>query len=288
MKVKTLLNNEAAQVLSEESIQSIEAAFKEKADLMVEAALTQQDDLYAAKLDRLIEAIDKDHSAKLKTIVKTIDLDRTKKLKKLIEKHNREVGVEAKKFKNVLVEQISNYLEEFLDEAVPMNAISEATKNKTAMKVLSGLRKVLAVDSAIMSESVKEGLVDGKNRIDELEKRVEALSKENKVLKEGYTKTKAALVLESKTAGLPDRQREYLKRVLGDKTPAFIAENFDYTLKLFERKESERLNILKEEAFQSRKVKADAPVFKEKVLTESSTPNSPQRNIYLEELERAR
>ena len=124
MKVKQLLNNEAAQVLSEESVQSIEAAFKEKADLMVEAALTQQDDLYAAKLDRLIEAIDKDHSAKLKTIVSSIDLDRAKKLKRLIEKHNKEVGVEAKRFKSVLVEQISNYLEEFLDEAIPASAIS--------------------------------------------------------------------------------------------------------------------------------------------------------------------
>lgn len=287
MKVKQLLNNEAAQVLSEESVQSIEAAFKEKADLMVEAALTQQDDLYAAKLDRLIEAIDKDHTAKLKTIVNSIDQDRAKKLKRLIEKHNKEVGVEAKRFKSVLVEQISNYLEEFLNEAIPANAISQATKNKTAIKVLSGLRKVLAVDSAIMSESVKEGLLDGKQRIDILEGQVQQLSKENKILKEGYNKTKAALVLESKTAGLSDKKKEYIKRVLGDKSPAFINENFDYTLKLFERKESERLDILKEEAYETRKVKADAPVFKEKVLIQPQ-PSNPQRNIYLKELERAR
>ena len=75
--------------------------------------------------------------------------------------------------------------------------------------------------------------------------------------------------------------------MLGDKSPAFINENFDYTLKLFERKESERLDLLKEEAYQTRKVKADAPVFKEKVQAQPQ-PSNQQRNIYLEELERAR
>ena len=133
-----------------------------------------------------------------------------------------------------------------------------------------------------MSESVQDAVVDGKKQIDELSKKVQDLSKENALIKEGYSKTKAALILESKTSGLSDKKKEYIKRVLGDKTPKFIEENFDYTLRLFDKKEQERINIIKEQAFNERKVKADAPVIRESVQ-----PKQPQEsNPYISELQR--
>ena len=66
--------------------------------------------------------------------------------------------------------------------------IEEATKNRTAREVLSNLRKVLAVDSSLMSESVKEAVLDGKTQIDELTSKVTELEKENGLLKEAYNK----------------------------------------------------------------------------------------------------
>ena len=41
-------------------------------------------------------------------------------------------------------------------------------------------------------------------------------------------------------------KEEYIKRVLSDKTPKFIEENFDYTLRLFDKKEQERIDIIRE------------------------------------------
>jgi len=265
MKVKSLLTDDAKQVLSEESLNIIETAFQKKLKLSVESALTAQDDLYAEKLEKLMKAIDKDHTSKLTRVVEAIDKSNAGKLINVVKRYDRALTVEAKQLKNTLVETISTYLEEFLDEAIPAEAISEATKNKTAIEVLGNLRKVLAIDSALMSESVKPALVDGKKQIDELSAKVEQLSKENGLLKENFLKTKAALVLENKTSGLPEKKKEYLKRVLGDKTPKFIEENFDYTLRLFEKKEKERIDILKEEAFDNRRVKADAPIIRESV-----------------------
>jgi len=265
MKVKSLLTDDAKQVLSEESLNIIETAFQKKLKLSVESALTAQDDLYAEKLEKLMKAIDKDHTSKLTRVVEAIDKSNAGKLINVVKRYDRALTVEAKQIKNTLVETISTYLEEFLDEAIPAEAISEATKNKTAIEVLGNLRKVLAIDSALMSESVKPALVDGKKQIDELSAKVEQLSKENGLLKENFLKTKAALVLENKTSGLPEKKKEYLKRVLGDKTPKFIEENFDYTLRLFEKKEKERIDILKEEAFDNRRVKADAPIIRESV-----------------------
>lgn len=283
MKVKSLLTEDAAQTLSEESIQVIEQAFKEKLDLTVESALAAQDDLYAAKLQKLIKALDKDHTNKLHRVVEAIDKNNFGKLRAVVRRYERVLNNEASKFKTTLVESISNYLEEFIDEAVPKQAIMEATKNKTATKVLENLRKVLAVDTALMSESVQSAVVDGKQQIDTLSEKVSKLEKENALLKEHYTKTKSALILEEKVAGLPDKQKEYVKRVLGDKAPKFIEENFDYTLRLFKKQEQEQLNVIREQAFETRKVKADRPV-----ITESTIGSTVKQvsNPYVAELER--
>jgi hypothetical protein len=282
MKVSTLITDEAKQVLTEESLQAIEDAFTAKLNLTVESALAQQDDLYAKKLEKLIGAIDKDHTTKLKRVVEAIDKDNSQKLVKVVKRYEAEINNDAKNFKETLVESISNYLEEFLDEAIPAEAINEATKNRTAREVLGNLRKVLAIDSALMSESVQDAVIDGKKQIDELAKKVEELTKENALIKESYSKTKSALILESKTSGLSDKKKEYIKRVLGDKTPKFIEENFDYTLRLFDKKEQERIDLIKEQAFNERKVKADAPIIRESTQPKQSQDSNP----YISELQR--
>ena len=280
MKIDKFLPEQVKDLLTEESLSSIREAFETKANLLVEAALMEQDELYATKLQELVSAIDKDHTFKLKRIVEAVDRTNAGKLVKVVKKYEREINENALKFKDTLVESISQYLEEYIDESIPSQAIEEATKNRTATEVLSNLRKVLAVDSALMSESIKEAVIDGKNQNDALSKEVEALKKENKILKESYTKTKADLLLETKTVNLTDKKRDYIKRALGDKTPAFIEENFDYTLRLFERKEQEQINVIKEQAFANRKIKADAPREQENVKIKQ--PSNP----YLQELEK--
>lgn len=280
MNVSTLLTDEAKEVLTEGSLHAIEQALTEKINLAVESALTEQDDLYASKLQQLITAIDKDHTAKLKRVVESIDRNNYGKLVKVVKMYESALSKEAKGFKNTLVESISNYLEEFLNEAVPVEAISEATKNRTAMTVLGNLRKVLAIDTALMKESVQGAVINGKTQIDDLTKKVDELARENALLKENYSKTKSALILESKTASLSDKKREYIKRVLGDKSPKFIEENFDYTLRLFDKKEQERISIIKEQAFNKREVRADAPV------VQPTTPIKHVTNPYITELEK--
>jgi len=278
MTNKSILPDGVKEVLTEESITSVESAIKDKLSLAVEAALTEQDELYSEKLQELVSAIDKDHTAKLERVVESVDRDNSKKLTQVVNKYEKELHSSAKDFKNVLIESVSDYLEEYLDEAVPQQQILEATQNRTAMEVLTNLRKVLAVDASLMSESVKEAVVDGKTQIDELSKQLDTLQKENAVLKEQYTKTKTTLLIETKTSALPEKKAQYLRKILEDKTPAFIEENFEYTARLFDKKEKERLEVIKEEAFTQRKVKADVP--KERPV------KKPVENPYMAELAR--
>ena len=274
-----LLPKELQEVLTEESVNAIETAIKDKVELSVEAALTNQDELYAEKLEELVSAIDKDHTGKLKRVVEAVDTSNATKLIKVVKRYENEINNSAAQFKETLVESISDYIEEYIDEAVPVQAIEEATKNRTAAEVLSNLRNVLAVDSTLMKESVKGAVMEGKNTIDDLTARLNEVEKENNLLKEAYNTTQADLFLEKKTSGLQDKKKEYLRKVLGDKSPTFIKENFDYTARLFDKKEQERIDVIKEEAFTNRKVKADAPaVIEEKV--------APVTNPYLSELQR--
>tara|TARA_R100000008_G_scaffold54522_1_gene33324 strand:- start:34 stop:891 length:858 start_codon:yes stop_codon:yes gene_type:complete len=282
MSKKRALPEQAEEVLTEESVKAIETAIEEKIQLSVEAALTNQDELYAEKLEDLVSAIDKDHTTKLKRVVEAVDHNNANKLIKVVKRYEHELNGRANKFKNTLVESISDYLEEYLEESVPTRAIEEATKNRTAREVLGNLRKVLAVDSTLMSESVKEAVMDGKGQINELTSKVNELAKENAALKEAYSKQNATLLLETKTANLSESKRSYLLKILSDKSPQFIKENFDYTAKLFDKKERERLTVIKEEAYKKRKVKADAPVQQISEKKEQKKPYNP----YLAELER--
>tara|TARA_R100001509_G_scaffold151422_1_gene110859 strand:+ start:485 stop:1339 length:855 start_codon:yes stop_codon:yes gene_type:complete len=281
MKNEKALPEQAEEVLTEDSVKQIETAIEEKIQLSVESALTNQDELYAEKLEELVSAIDKDHTDKLKRVVEAVDHNNASKLVQVVKKYESELNDKADSFKNTLVESVSDYLDEYLEESVPTQAIEEATKNRTAREVLSNLRKVLAVDSSLMSESVKEAVLDGKTQIDDLTSKVQKLEKENGLLKEAYNKQTASLLLENKTSGLSGKKKEYLFKILNDKSPKFIEENFEYTSKLFDKKENERLSVLKEEAFKKRKVKADAPV---QPITEEKKPELS--NPYLAELKR--
>lgn len=278
---KELLPTELQDVLTEESVETIETALKEKVDLSVEAALAGQDELYAEKLEALIKQIDKDHTVKMHQIVEAVDRNNAAKLGNVIKKYETELNESASGFKETLVESISTYIEEYIDEAIPMTSIEEATRNNTAMTVLNNLRSTLAVDSSLMSESVKTAIIDGKNEMDELKAEIAELKKANETLNENYNQAKSAAFLENRCAKFSDKKSAYLKKVLSDKSPRFIEENFEYTARLFDRKEKEQLEVIREEAISNRTVKADAP---KTVVAEKAKPSVPT-NPYLEGLD---
>ena len=279
---KEKLPKEVEEVLTTESVEAIETAFKEKLELSVEAALTQQDELYAEKLETLVASIDKDHATKMERLVEAVDQNNAKKLAQVVSKYETELNEGAVEFKETLVESISNYIEEYVDEAIPAEAIMEATRNKEALNVLNNLRNTLAVDSSLMAESVKTAIVEGKTEIDELKAEIAELKQNNQTLTESYNDAKSAAFLESRTAKFNDKKSAYLKKVLSDKSPKFIEENFEYTARLFDRKEKEQLAVIREEAISQRTVKADAP---KPVVVEKVEPSTPE-NPYLSGLDK--
>ena len=256
MDIKQILSEATNGALNEEVLSEIENVFEQKintrVELHVENALNEQDELYTEKLNELVVKIDTDHSSKLNKVVEAIDSDRANKLKMVIEKYESALDGEAEGFQGQLIESISDYLDVYLEEKIPAESVQEAVKNTKAKKILEGLRSHLAVDSALEKESIKEAVMDGHNQINEASEKLESIAEENAVLKEELNTVKAGLVLEHKTADLDKRAKKYVSRVMEGKDAEFIAENFDYTLKLFKKKESNRLESLKEEALSTR------------------------------------
>ena len=283
MDIKKILSEATNGALNEEVLSEIENVFEQKindrVEIHVEKALNEQDELYTEKLNELVQKIDEDHSSKLKRVVEAIDTDRSNKLKLVIEKYESALGNEAEGFQDQLIESISDYLDVYLEEKIPAESVKEAVKNTKAKKILEGLRSHLAVDSALEKESIKEAVIDGHNQINEASKKLESVAKENTVLKEELNTAKAGLILEQKTAGLDKRTKQYINKVMKGKDEEFINENFDYTLKLFKKKESDRLETLKEEALSTRE-DVDRVIYEDKQEVVNESVSSP----YLSEL----
>lgn len=287
MDLKKFLLEQTNGALTEQSATAIVDAFEAKISLAVESALTQQDDTHSTKLHQLMEAVDKDHGRKLERVVEAQDKAYAVKLKKIINKYETEINEDANTFKQDLVKSISLFMEEFIDESIPKEAILEATRNKSANAVLENLRKVLAVDSTLMNESIKGAIQDGKQQLDQIRNENAELKNTLKTLTENYEKAKSTLIIEQqceKYKVKPD-VKKFIVKTLGDKTPKFIAENFEYTLKLYNKQEERLLNNITEQAFGNRVVKADAP----QVINESSKPKqqstqSPYTQMYVDEL----
>jgi len=288
--ISQVLKEATKDILTEDVLNEIQAAFdasvNEKVALHVEKALTEQDEDYSKKLETLLEAVDADHTTKLNKVVKALDADRASKLRMVVEKYEAALTNEATNFKSTIVDQVSNYLDLYLEEKVPTAAINEAVNNKRAISVLADIRKMLSVDMALAQESIREAVVDGKSRIDEAASQLEVANKRVSSLTEELSKVKSALVLEQKISSLDEEKQKYMKKMLGNKSAKFIAENFNYTLGLYEKTEEERLTGLMNEAITETVASTvDRPIIEESINSSTQTElDAPLFNVYMSEL----
>lgn len=297
--IKEILKEGTKDLLTEDTLNQIETVFKEsvqkKVDdqvkLQVESAMISIDDKHAGQLKVLLEKIDSDHANKLKKIVEAVQVNNVTKLKKVITKYETTINEEAKKFKDTLVAQISNYLDLYLEKLVPTADIQAAVKSKKAGKLLTEMRKMLGVDLALGQEVIKEGIADGKHKLDAAAHKEQELVTENTQLKVRAEKAEATLLLEQKSVGLPKEKRDYVFKLLSSKTPEFITENFDYTLSMFDKDQETILENLKNEATPVTK-NVDRPVAVksenkdgEQVISESVDPETGRQLApYMKEL----
>jgi hypothetical protein len=287
MDITNTIKKFTNDLLSEDALkeigQAFEVAVNEKIKVNVEKALVEQDEDYANKLQKLLKVVDEDHTKKLVRVVEAIDKNHAMKFKAVVNKFNNEVTKQAQLFKEEMINNISTYLEAYIDETIPAEKINEAINNKRANVIIEQIREILGVDAALAQKSIKTAIIDGKRQIDEAVEKLEATQKELEVLKEQNEKLNANLVLEKKTAGLSDKKKAYIGKVMTGKSAQFITENIDYALSLFDKTEKERLQQLKTEASVTTTT-VDRPVIEEKVAAPQQDEAKATMSPYLQEL----
>ena len=267
--IKNILNEQFKDLISEETLNTIEEAFqqaveeksKEKIQLESENIKQTLDESYTAKLEQVIEKIDTDHTAKLKKLVEAIDTDHAVKLQKLVkgidkkhsemlqqvvEKYETQFQDEAKGFQDRLVEEVSNYLDLYMDKALPKQQIAEAAENIKAVKQLAQIRQIVGISEEFVDSEIKEALVDGKKTIDSLRAELNESLKENAELNQRANKAEASIILEQKTADMPSAKRQFVTKLLKNKAPQYIEENFSYVVAMFEKESQEEVDEIKE------------------------------------------
>lgn len=281
------LKEATKDMLSDESLNEIQSSFdsavNEKAKIHVEKALNDQDADYSGKLVKLIEAIDADHVSKLNRVVDAIDKNHLAKLKTVIMHYESRINTDASAFKQSVVGNLSRYLEVYLDEKVPADTLKEAVENRRSDMVLSDIRKTLAVDYAMASESIREAVMDGKRIIEDLKKKNAALIKANTTLSEDVETSSTDLLVEKNITDLSDEKKSYMRKMLAGKSNQYINENSTYILNLFDKNEAATLEMLKEEAVRhTSSADAEVPIVENAPATSNS--NSPVFGSYLSEL----
>lgn len=287
--ITNLLKEATKDLLSEESLKAIAEAVEKKAEekvqLAVEAALVKQDEEYASKLEKVLEAIDADHTEKLDKIVaridethsakfqhalKTVDETHSAKLLELVKLYENALKNEAEQFKTTLVEQLSNYIDLYIDKAIPAEQIREATENARSRKIINEVKRLVGLSDEFVNESIKEALLDGKKQIDEANAKTAATEKQLRLIAEKAANVEKQLFLEKKLENFPAAKKEYMQRVLSEKSLTAIKENFNYVAEMYDKKESEEVETLKESTTPKTRgvdVAAESP----KVINESKS-----------------
>lgn len=269
MNVKSILSEQFEDLISEETLNTIQEAFEKAVDekaqnkiqLESENLKQQLDEHYTGKLEQVIEKIDADHTGKLKKLVEAIDTDHAVKLQKLVknidqkhtgmlkqvvEKYETALKSEAEAFQSRIVEEVSNYMDLYLDKAVPAQQISEAVENIRAAKQIEQIRQIVGISEEFIDAEIKEALLDGKKTIDSLRAELNGVLKENVDLSVKANKAQASILLEKKTSDMPSEKKSFITKLLGNKNPEYIEENFSYVVDMFERESQDELEVIKE------------------------------------------
>jgi hypothetical protein len=254
-ELQSIFESLDSQIFTDELKTAISTVLKEavekKVSDRIDLELQQMDESHAEKTSLIIgrleetfnkyrEQVDVDHCKKMLDVKKTLEESYGKKLLVVKEAYEGVLKKDAIATRDQLVEAVDGHLTAYLEKAIPREKIEEAAKTQYVKEQLDNIRRIAGVDKSMLSENIKQGIVQGKNQMDKL-------VKENAELKRAKAIAESKKILAEKTAHLPTEQAKFVRSKLEGKTADFINENISYVLDMFARQENtERQTLLKE------------------------------------------
>lgn len=243
-----VISPELAEKINEMFEEAVSSQVEARLKIAVENELDKMDESHAEQLEKLLEDIDTDHLAKTKKLMAAMDENYSCKLVAYAEKMQKELNENAKSFQTTLKESISQFLDNYLDDAIPMQTIEEAVQNTRSRKMVQKIKGIIGIDPSFVSESVKSAVMEAKAKMTKLEQTVAELTESKTTLEKQLGETSRKLMLEEKTSGFAPEKRDFIKRRLSDRTAEEIEANYDYVCEMFEADQRERRESLRESA----------------------------------------
>lgn len=244
---KEIFTDELKTTISGVIAEAVDKKVAERVDL----ELQQMDETHAEQTKTILErmestfndyrkSVDEDHCKKMLQVKTTLEESYGKKLLMVKNLYDNAIQKEAVQHRDTLVESINTYLDDYLEKAIPQKIVEEAAKNTYVQKQLDEARKVLGIDKKYISESLKQGIVEGKSQY-------EALAQKNLELERQKLFAESKALIVEKTANLPIEQAKFVKAQLEGKSPDYIERNISYVLEMYARKEkTEKSTLLSE------------------------------------------
>lgn len=261
MKLKDLLPENVISQFSEESLQKIEEAFQQaveklvsdKIALAVENAEVQFDEEAKKKMDELVNITETHNKIMAKKLAEALKERYQTREDNIHAFYRQQIAESAKKFRTSLVEKLNVFFDNYLEKAVPTQQIKESVANVYARTSLAKVKRLLSLSDEKIKKQYKKPIMDGINKMKDLENKVSLLEQRNTALRNEMNSLKAKEYLTEKIKNWDPSSQSYMMRVLADKPIEFIKENFDYTKSMCEQiQENELKQIAKEEIAKKR------------------------------------
>ena len=258
-----------------------------KVKIATDIALNEQDAAYPKELKNLITKLDEKHSAKLDEVINVINENHAMKLQKIQKLYENHYQKEFKKFKNNLVKTNESFIEMYINKVMPDNVISEAVTVRKQAKLISEMKKMLALDSASTNDVIKEGVLEAGKIINESKQQIEQLISEKAELENKIKANERDILLNNKLNSVEASKRDALKRIFKDADINTINENFDYSSKLIDKQRKELKEELKNKNISQKKFipfNNKPSIIAENVQQKPSVKDTSIMNDYLSEL----
>lgn len=261
-KALTIMNDKMKQVDEEHAtkMQALVEKVKEKYEKQLEA----MDEDHSKKLQHVVETIDKSHTAKVKQLMEAVDTDHSSKVEKLMEAIDED---HAKKLTKVvetikesvvdgkLVDQISDYLDLYLEKVMPKKALINEARLGRLEKFYKNIKELSMVNDEYVQTEIKEAVEDASQQLSKKDEEIDHLMMEKVELTSKIKKIEAAQLLSEKCKDLAPSLTSYAQTRFEKSTKEEIEEQFNEAIEAFKKEEKSKRAKLTETSQTKAKVK---------------------------------
>lgn len=230
------LSEESLSALKEEFERLVESKVAERVALATAAAETSLDEEVNRQTTELVHKIEEAHKIGLEKVVNHLTEKYENNLEKVRNYYKNQLGREALKFKNTLVESVSKYINARIDKLVPYEEVKAAVKNDTAMKVLESFKQQLNVGEAMKDANVRGAIMEGYSMLQTAKKAEKAASEKAEKLQTQLDEMAESYAFERNLAQLDEDQKNFMIRMAKKAGVGYVNENMSYINSLYEKK----------------------------------------------------